>query len=205
MSEEWLAITIGTILVNNFVLAKFLGICPFLGVSRKLEPAIGMSAAVIFVMTLASFISSIIFCYVLNDDISLTIGGHEFTGNLLFLQTLVFIAVIASLVQIVEIALQKLSPPLYQSLGIFLPLITTNCAVMGVVLLNATQNRGVIKSTVFGFCSALGFALALILFASLREKIDLARVPKSMEGTAIGLITAGILAMGFMGFSALIK
>jgi electron transport complex protein RnfA len=205
MTETWLAITIGTILVNNFVLSKFLGICPFLGVSRKLEPAIGMSTAVIFVMTLASFISSVIFTYILNTNISITIAGHLFKGNLLFLQTLVFIAVIASLVQIVELVLQKMSPTLYKALGIYLPLITTNCAVMGVVLLNAKEVRGVLHSTVFGFCSALGFSLALILFASLREKIDLAKVPKSMEGTAIALITAGILAMGFTGFSALIK
>ena len=205
MSGEWLAITVGTILVNNFVLSKFLGICPFLGVSRKLEPALGMSGAVIFVMTLASFISSVIFTFILNTDISVTIAGHLFRGNLIFLQTLVFIAVIASLVQVVELVLQKMSPALYKALGIYLPLITTNCAVMGVVLLNATKDRGVLHSTVFGFCSALGFALALVLFASLREKIDLAKVPKPMEGTAIALITAGILAMGFTGFSALIK
>ena len=205
MTGEWLAITVGTILVNNFVLSKFLGICPFLGVSRKLESAIGMSGAVVFVMTLASFISAIIFNYILSTKISVTIIGHLFRGNLVFLQTLVFIAVIASLVQVVELALQKVSPVLYNSLGIYLPLITTNCAVMGVVLLNAQQDRSIIHSTVFGFCSALGFSLALILFASLREKIDLAKVPKSMEGPAIALITAGILAMGFMGFSALIK
>ena len=171
MSGEWLAITVGTILVNNFVLSKFLGICPFLGVSRKLEPALGMSGAVIFVMTLASFISSVIFTFILNTDISVTIAGHLFRGNLIFLQTLVFIAVIASLVQVVELVLQKMSPALYKALGIYLPLITTNCAVMGVVLLNATKDRGVLHSTVFGFCSALGFALALVLFASLREKL----------------------------------
>ncbi|MCP4179081.1 MAG: electron transport complex subunit RsxA [bacterium] len=205
MSQDWLAITVGTILVNNFVLSRFLGICPFLGVSRKLEPAIGMSGAVIFVMTAASFISSIIFNFILNKEISFTIGGHLFSGHLVFLQTLVFIAVVASLVQVVEISLQKLSPPLYKSLGIYLPLITTNCAVMGVVLLNATKVRDILGSTVFGFCSAIGFSIAMILFASLREKIDLAKLPKPMEGTAIALVTAGILAMGFMGFSALVK
>lgn len=203
--QEWLAITIGTILVNNFVLSRFLGICPFLGVSRKLEPALGMSGAVVFVMTIASFISSIIFTYILNADISFTVMGYKFVGSLKFMQTLVFIAVIASLVQVVEISLQKLSPPLYSSLGIYLPLITTNCAVLGMVVLNANKTRGILHSTVFGFCSGLGFALALILFASLREKIDLAKVPKPMEGMAIALITAGILAMGFTGFSALVK
>lgn len=203
--QEWLAITIGTILVNNFVLSRFLGICPFLGVSRKLEPALGMSGAVIFVMTIASFISSVIFTYILNVDISFTLMGYKFVGSLKFMQTLVFIAVIASLVQVVEISLQKLSPPLYSSLGIYLPLITTNCAVLGMVVLNANKVRGILQSTVFGFCSGLGFALALILFASLREKIDLAKVPKPMEGMAIALITAGILAMGFTGFSALVK
>jgi Na+-translocating ferredoxin:NAD+ oxidoreductase subunit A len=205
MTGEWLSITIGIILVNNFVLSQFLGICPFLGVSRKLGPAIGMSGAVIFVMTLASIISALIFNHILSASISIPIFGRLFSGNLIFLQTLVFIAVIASLVQIVELALQKISPPLYSALGVFLPLITTNCAVMGCVLLNATKNRSLIHSTVYGFCASLGFSLALILFASLREKLDLAKVPKSMEGTAIALITAGILAMGFMGFSGLTK
>ena len=205
MSGEWLSITIGIILVNNLVLSQFLGVCPFLGVSRKLGPAIGMSGAVIFVMTLASIIASLIYTYILSSKISISLFGHLFEGNLLFLQTLIFIAVIASLVQIVELALQKLSPPLYSALGVFLPLITTNCAVMGCVMLNATKDRGLLHSTVFGICASLGFSLALILFASLREKLDLAKVPKSMEGTAISLITAGILAMGFMGFSGLTK
>ncbi len=205
MGQEWLALTIGTILVNNFVLSRFLGICPFLGVSRKLEPALGMSGAVIFVMTISSFISAVIYNFILNTDIGFTVLGHYFGGNLAFLQTLVFIAVVAALVQVVEIILQKSSPSLYKSLGIYLPLITTNCAVMGVVLLNAGTGRTVLKSTVFGFCSGVGFALALILFSSLRERIDLAKLPKVMEGTAIALVTAGILAMGFMGFSALIK
>lgn len=204
MAENWLAITIGTILVNNFVLARFLGICPFLGVSRKLSPALGMSGAVIFVMTMASFIASIIYKYILSSDISLHILGYHFSGNLEFLKTLVFIAVIASLVQVVELTLQKIGPALYNSLGIFLPLITTNCAVMGVVLINAAEARGIIQSVVFGFCSGLGFSLALILFAGLRERIELAEIPKCLEGTAIAFITAGILAMGFMGFTALI-
>jgi Na+-translocating ferredoxin:NAD+ oxidoreductase subunit A len=204
MAQEWLTLTIGTILVNNFVLSRFLGICPFLGVSRKLGPALGMSGAVIFVMTIASFFASIIFNYILTADISFQIAGYTITGNLMFMKTLVFIAVIASLVQVVEISLQKLSPPLYASLGIYLPLITTNCAVMGMVVINADALRGVFQSVVFGFCSGLGFALALILFASLREKLDLAKVPKAFEGMAIALITGGILAMGFTGFSALV-
>jgi Na+-translocating ferredoxin:NAD+ oxidoreductase subunit A len=200
MADNILAITIGAILVNNFVLSKFLGICPFLGVSKKLGTALGMSGAVIFVMTLASLVTSVIYKYILSRD--LTLGGT--TVNLSFLKILVFIVVIASLVQLVEILLQKFSPPLYQALGIFLPLITTNCAVLGAAELNVQAGRGVIESTVFGFCSALGFALALILFSSLREKLDLAKVPAPFQGTAIGLITAGILAMVFMGFSGLV-
>lgn len=200
MADNILAITIGAILVNNFVLSKFLGICPFLGVSKKLETALGMSGAVIFVMTLASLVTSIIYKFVLSK--TFTIAGTAV--NLTFLKILVFIVVIASLVQLVEIILQKVSPALYQALGIFLPLITTNCAVLGAAELNVQAGRGVLESTVFGFCSGLGFALALVLFASLREKLDLAKVPVPFQGTAIGLITAGILAMVFMGFSGLV-
>lgn len=200
MVDNILVITVGAILVNNFVLAKFLGICPFLGVSKKLETALGMSGAVIFVMTLASLVTSIIYKFVLSRE--LVIGGTSI--NLSFLKILVFIVVIASLVQLVEIILQKISPPLYQALGIFLPLITTNCAVLGAAELNVKANRGIFESTLFGFCSGLGFALALILFASLREKLDLAKVPAPFQGTAIGLITAGILSMVFMGFSGLV-
>ena len=200
MTSNILTITIGAILVNNFVLAKFLGICPFLGVSKKIKTALGMSGAVVFVMTLSSLVTSIIYKYVLSK--TLTIG--DTTVKLSFLKILVFIVVIAALVQLVEIILQKFSPPLYQALGIFLPLITTNCAVLGAAELNVQAGRGVFESTLFGFCSALGFALALILFSSLREKLDLARVPVPLQGTAIGLITAGILAMVFMGFSGLV-
>jgi electron transport complex protein RnfA len=197
MVSEFLFITIGAILVNNFVLSKFLGICPFLGVSKKLDTALGMSGAVIFVMTLASLVSHLVNHFVLVPN------GLE------FLQTLVFIVVIASLVQLVEIMLQKLSTKLYESLGIFLPLITTNCAVLGCVVINSKAAPESIQSTwygatIYGFCSAVGFALALILFSSLRERLDLAQVPKAFEGTAISLITAGILAMAFMGFSGLV-
>ena len=200
MPSNILAITIGAILVNNFVLAKFLGVCPFLGVSKKLSTALGMSGAVVFVMTLSSLVTSLIYKFVLSK--TFIVAGKEL--NLSFLKILVFIVVIASLVQLVEIILQKFSPPLYQALGIFLPLITTNCAVLGAAELSVQAGRGVVESTIFGFCSALGFALALVLFSSLREKLDLAQVPKPLEGTAIALITAGILAMAFMGFSGLV-
>jgi electron transport complex protein RnfA len=169
-------------------------------VSKKLETALGMSGAVIFVMTLASLVTAVIHKYLLSQ--TLHIGEAEI--SLGFLRILVFIVVIAALVQLVEIILQKFSPPLYQALGIFLPLITTNCAVLGAAELSVKAGRGVIASTVFGTCSAIGFALALVLFSSLREKLDLAKVPVPLQGTAIGLITAGILAMVFMGFSGLV-
>jgi len=200
MGNNILAITIGAILVNNFVLSKILGICPFLGVSKKLETALGMSGAVIFVMTLASMVTSLIYNYVLSR--TFTIG--DVVIKLAFLKILVFIVVIAALVQVVEIILQKFSPPLYQALGIFLPLITTNCAVLGAAELSVKANHSVIEATIFGTCSAVGFALALVLFASLRERLDLAKVPAPFQGTAIALITAGILAMVFMGFSGLV-
>jgi electron transport complex protein RnfA len=200
MADNILAITIGAILVNNFVLSKILGICPFLGVSKKLETALGMSGAVIFVMTLASMVTSLIYNYVLSR--TFTIGGIVI--KLAFLKILVFIVVIAALVQVVEIILQKFSPPLYQALGIFLPLITTNCAVLGAAELSVKAGHSVIEATIFGTCSAIGFALALVLFSSLRERLDLAKVPAPFQGTAIALITAGILAMVFMGFSGLV-
>jgi len=200
MANNILAITVGAILVNNFVLSKILGICPFLGVSKKLETALGMSGAVIFVMTLASMVTSLIYNYVLSR--TFMIGGIVI--KLAFLKILVFIVVIAALVQVVEIILQKFSPPLYKALGIFLPLITTNCAVLGAAELSVKAGHSVIEATIFGTCSAIGFALALVLFASLRERLDLAKVPAPFQGTAIALITAGILAMVFMGFSGLV-
>jgi electron transport complex protein RnfA len=200
MENNILAITVGAILVNNFVLSKILGICPFLGVSKKLETALGMSGAVIFVMALSSLTTSAIYKYLLARPFS--IAGV--TVNLGFLRILVFIVVIAALVQLVEIILQKFSPPLYRALGIFLPLITTNCAVLGAAELTVKAGYGVIESTIFGTCSAVGFALALVLFSSLRERLDLAKVPAPFQGTAIALITAGILAMVFMGFSGLV-
>lgn len=208
MASEYLVITVGAILVNNFVLSKFLGICPFLGVSKSLKTALGMSGAVVFVMTLASLVTAVIY----NNLLAVPLEYNGVSVDLSFLKTLIFIVVIASLVQLVEIVLQKLSPSLYQALGIFLPLITTNCAVLGVAMLNATAKDVAPDSvqatwygaTIYGFCSGLGFALALILFSSLREKLDLAQVPKPFQGVSIALITAGILAMVFMGFSGLV-
>jgi electron transport complex protein RnfA len=197
--QEYLEITIGAVLVYNFVLSRFLGICPFLGVSKRLDTALGMSGAVIFVMTLASLITSTIYNYMLKNPIEIM----GFKADISFLQIILFIVVIASLVQLVEIVLQKISQPLYRALGIYLPLITTNCAVMGVATLNSTKNYSVFKSTVFGFFSGVGFALALVLFASLRERLELSKVPKPFQGMSIALITAGILAMAFIGFSGL--
>ncbi len=198
MTENYLELTVGAVFVYNFVLTRFLGICPFLGVSKKVVTEMVMAGAVIFVMTLASCCTSLIFHYILKNDF-LTSRGID----LGFLQILLFIVIIAGLVQLVEIILQKLSPKLYSALGIYLPLITTNCAVLGVATINANASRGVIPSTIFGFFSGLGFALALLLFASLREKLDLAEIPKPFQGMAIALITAGILAMAFMGFAGL--
>ena len=198
MTENYLELTIGAIFVYNFVLTRFLGICPFLGVSKKIETAMGMAGAVVFVMTLASFCTSVIYHYLLHNTALATKGI-----DLSFLQLIIFILIIAGLVQVVEIILQKLSPKLYSALGIYLPLITTNCAVLGVATINANVGRAIIPSTVFAFFSGLGFALALLMFASLREKLDLAEVPKPFQGMAIALITAGILAMAFMGFAGL--
>ena len=198
-SNEWLLITVGAILVNNVVLSRILGICPFLGVSKRLETALGMSGAVVFVMTIASFVTAVLYLLLLKTE--LTIAGR--TVDLSFTRILLFIVVIASLVQIVEILLKKFSPKLYAALGIYLPLITTNCAVLGAAELNAKVGRGNIESTVFGCATGIGFGLALLLFASLRERLELAKVPKAFQGTAIALITAGILAMSFIGFSGL--
>jgi len=194
---KYLELTVGAILVYNFVLSRFLGICPFLGVSKRVGTAMGMSGAVIFVMTLASAATSLVYRYLLH----FTFKGVEI--DLKFLQVLLFILIIAALVQLIEIILQKLSPKLYQALGIYLPLITTNCAVLGAATINAAENRTVLESTVFGFSSGVGFALALLLFSSLREKLELADPPRHFQGTPIALITAGILAMAFVGFAGL--
>ena len=194
---KYLELTVGAVLVYNFVLSRFLGICPFLGVSKRLGTAMGMSGAVIFVMALASCITSAISNYLL----CFTIGGK--TIDLGFLRILLFILVIAALVQLLEVVMQKLTPALYRALGIYLPLITTNCAVLGAATINAENARSVLDSTIFGAFSGIGFALALLLFASIREKLELAAPPKSFEGTPIALVTAGILAMAFTGFAGL--
>ncbi len=188
-----LLLVISAILVNNFVLARFLGICPFLGVSKKLPTALGMTGAVMFVMTLASIASWLIYHLVLEPM------------DLVFLQTITFILIIASMVQLVELALQKLSPPLYRSLGIFLPLITTNCAVLGCAVMSIQNDYSLLETTVFSLGAGIGFGLALILFAGIREVLDLADTPKSFRGTAIALVTAGVLSMAFMGFAGLVK
>ncbi len=194
---KYLELTVGAILVNNFVLTRFLGICPFLGVSKRLDTALGMGGAVTVVMALASCITSVISNYLL----SFTVNGK--IVDLSFLRVLTFILVIAALVQLLEVMLQKVSPVLYRALGIYLPLITTNCAVLGAATINAESARNVFDSTVFGAFSGVGFALALILFSSIREKLELAEPPKAFEGTPIALITAGILAMAFAGFAGL--
>ena len=188
-----LLILISAVFVNNFVLARFLGICPFLGVSKKVDTAIGMGMAVIFVMTVASVVTWFIQYFVLIPF------GIE------YLQTIAFILVIASLVQLVEMVIQKTSPVLYQSLGIFLPLITTNCAVLGVAVLNIQKTYSFVESVVFALGAGLGFTLAMVLFAGLRERVDLCPVPKSFRGTAIALVTAGLLSLAFMGFAGLVK
>ncbi len=189
---EYFIIIIGAIFVNNIVLAQFLGICPFLGVSTKVETSLGMGAAVTFVMTIASLVAYLLQYYVL---VPLGIG---------YMQTIVFILVIAALVQMVEIILKKVSPALYQALGIFLPLITTNCAVLGVAILLVQKGFNLGESVVFAFATALGFALALTLFAGMRERLEMEDVPRAMKGVPIALVTAGILAMAFMGFSGLV-
>ena len=185
-------IIITAVLVNNVVLAQFLGICPFLGVSRKVETANGMGMAVTAVTVMASLVTFIIQKYVLN------------TFGLEYLQTIVFILVIAALVQFVEMFLKKSMPALYQSLGVYLPLITTNCAVLGVALTNVTKEYGILESVVNGFATALGFMIAIVLMAGLREKIEYNDIPKPFQGTAIVLITAALMSIAFMGFSGMI-
>lgn len=186
---EYILIFISAIFVNNIVLSQFLGICPFLGVSKKVDTAMGMGAAVAFVLTLATIVTFLLQQFVL---VPLHIE---------YLQTISFILVIASLVQMVEIILKKISPPLYQALGIFLPLITTNCAVLGVAILVIQKQFSLIESVVYAFSTAIGFALALIVFAGLREQLALTNVLKGMRGMSIVLITAGLLSLAFMGFS----
>lgn len=189
---EYVIIIISAIFVNNIVLAQFLGICPFLGVSTKTETAIGMSAAVLFVMTLATIVT-----FLVNQFFLSPLG-------LDFLQTISFILIIAALVQMVEIILKKVSPALYQALGIYLPLITTNCAVLGVALLVLKKNYNLAESVTYTVGISLGFALALIIFAGIREQLELVDIPKGMKGIPIALIVAGLLSLAFMGFSGLV-
>ena len=186
---EYILIFISAIFVNNIILSQFLGICPFLGVSQKVNTSLGMSAAVAFVMTLATIVTYLIQHFVLD------------AFELQYLQTIVFILVIAALVQMVEIVLKKVSPALYQALGIFLPLITTNCAVLGVAILVIQKEFSLLQSIVYAFSTAIGFGVALVVFAGIREQMSLLNIPKGMRGTAIVLVTAGLLSLAFMGFS----
>lgn len=186
---EYILIFISAIFVNNIILSQFLGICPFLGVSKKVDTALGMGAAVAFVLTLSTVVTYLLQIYVLNPF------------GLQYLQTLSFILVIAALVQMVEIVLKKVSPALYQALGIFLPLITTNCAVLGVAILVIQKDFSLVHSIVYAFSTAIGFALAMVVFAGLRKQLSLVRIPKGMQGMAIVLVTAGLLSLAFMGFS----
>jgi len=190
---DYIFIVISAILVNNIVLAQFLGICPFLGVSNKVSTAVGMTGAVLFVMVIATMITYLLHQYVLVPY------------NLLFMRTIMFILVIASLVQMVEIILKKVSPPLYEALGVFLPLITTNCAVLGVAMLAVGMDEAsLLKAVTFAISHAIGFGLALVLFSGLREHLNLMSVPQGMKGVPIALVTAGLLSMAFMGFAGMV-
>ncbi len=193
-----LIIAVASILVNNFVLSRFLGLCPYIGVSKQLDSAIGMGMAVIFVMTMASLSTWIIYTYLLAPATSI------WKVDLTYLRTISFILVIAALVQLVEMVLQKLVPTLYRSLGIYLPLITTNCAVLGVTVLNIDKRFGFVESVVQGFTAGVGFTLALVLMAGIREKLDLADIPKPLQGIPIAFIVAGIMSIAFLGFSGLV-
>jgi electron transport complex protein RnfA len=189
--NEYVLILVSTILVNNFVLVKFLGLCPFMGVSKKVETAIGMGFATTFVLTLASISSYLINTYILVPF------------DMEYLRTIAFIVTIAGVVGFTELVVNKTSPVLHQSLGVFLPLITTNCAVLGVALLNVNQDHGFIASAVYGFGAAIGFSFILVLFSAIRERIDTADVPAAFKGAPIALITAGLMSMAFMGFIGL--
>lgn len=186
---EYILIFITAIFVNNIILSQFLGICPFLGVSKKIETASGMGMAVAFVLTIATIVTYLIQKFILDP---LNIG---------YLQTIAFILVIAALVQMVEIVLKKVSPSLYQALGVFLPLITTNCCILGVAILVIQKNFDLLTGVIYAISTALGFALALIIFAGIREQLNMVNIPKGMRGMSIALVTAGLLAMAFMGFS----
>jgi len=190
---EYIVILIAAVFVNNIVLSQFLGICPFLGVSNKVSTSVGMSGAVLFVMTIATTATYLLYEYILVP------------AGLDYLKTITFILVIAALVQMVEIILKKVSPPLYQALGVFLPLITTNCAVLGVAILAlGLENGSLLKAVFFAMANSIGFGLALILFASIREHLELANIPKGMKGVPINLLVAGLLSLAFLGFTGLV-
>ena len=191
--SEYFLLLIGTVFVNNIVLVKFLGLCPFMGVSRKVETAIGMSAATTFVLTLSAILS-----YMINSWVLAPLG-------LEFLRTIAFIIAIAAVVNFTEMVVHKTSPLLYNVLGIFLPLITTNCAVLGVALINVQEQNSFMQSAIYGFGAALGFSLVLVLFAAMRERINVADVPAPFQGTAIALVTAGLMSLAFMGLGGLVK
>lgn len=198
-------IIVGSIFINNFVLSKFLGICPFMGVSKKIESSMGMGMAVTFVMTLASSVTWIIYHGLLKADYIINLFGRKIVVNydITYLRTIAFILIVASLVQFVEMVIQKTAPALYKALGVFLPLITTNCAVLGVAILNIQEGYNFIETTVNGFAAAVGFTLALLMLAGIRERLDFSDVPESFKGIAIAFISAGLLAMAFMGFSGM--
>jgi len=189
----YILIFISAVFINNIVLSQFLGICPFLGISKKINTALGMTGAVAFVMTVAT-----IFTYVIQKAVLVPF-------NIQFLQTITFVLIIAALVQLVEIMSKKVSPVLYQTLGVYLPLITTNCVILGVALLAVKKDFNLVESVVFAISTAIGFGLALILFAGIREQLNMVKLPKSMDGIPAALITAGLLAMAFMGFSGIVK
>ena len=195
--QELLLIAVGAAFVNNVVLSQFLGICPFLGVSKNVKTAAGMGGAVVFVITIASFVTGLIYKFILGNP---KILG----GELQYLNTIVFILVIAALVQFVEMFLKKVMPPLYNALGVYLPLITTNCAVLGVALTNVTKSYSILEGVVNGFATAAGFLVAIVLMAGIREKIEYNDVPEAFRGTPIVLVTAGLMAIAFFGFSGLI-
>ncbi|MBK8805745.1 MAG: RnfABCDGE type electron transport complex subunit A [Bacteroidales bacterium] len=191
---EYILIIISSVFVNNIVLTQFLGVCPFLGVSNRISTSLGMSGAVMFVMVVSTIVTYIIHEYVL------------VAFSLTYIRTITFILVIASLVQMVEIVLKKTSPPLYEALGVFLPLITTNCTILGVAVLSiGLEDSSLVKAVVFSVAQAVGFGLALVVFAGLREQLELLKIPKGMKGIPVALVTAGILAMAFMGFAGIVK
>ncbi|MCD6308182.1 MAG: electron transport complex subunit RsxA [Candidatus Latescibacteria bacterium] len=200
---HYLVIIIGVIFINNFVLSRFLGICPYIGVSKKLDSAVGMGFAVTFVMTVASAVTWIVYSYLLNPATNIFPRTEESATDLTYLRTIAFIIVIAALVQFVEMVIQKTSPVLYGALGIYLPLITTNCAVLGVTVLNINDSLTFLECSVQGFGAGIGFTLAILLMAGLREKLEMGNVPKPLRGVPIAFIMASLMSLAFMGFSGL--